>query len=393
MNESSVGMSTAQVALPERERSGSVREEDGVKPLSLSAVEHCLLLVAVLLLLAFMHWAQAFLVPLLFGTLLSYTLNPAVDALSRWRVPRAAGAILVLGTFSTACGALVYALSDDAVALTELVPHAATKIRAIARDQRVDGSPKPLANLQKAATELERAALEAAGGPGPVRPSVSNSQLSGTVQQWMVAQASHVVRACVEFGTALLFAFFLLVAGDAFRRKVARLAGPSLARRRVAIETLNEVDMRIQRYMATIAITNALIAVGTWGALAALGLEHALFWGVLAGLLHIIPYVGSSFAAAAVGVVALVQFDDPYQIALCVGAVLLVASLIGLVFTTWLQARACRVNNVVIITGVLFFGWLWGGWGLILAVPILTTLRTIAESLEQWRPLAEFLSE
>ncbi len=368
--------------------------ENEAKAVSLTTVELCLVVLAVLLTLAFMRWAEAFLVPLLFGTLLSYTLNPAVSALERWRMPRVGGAFIVLGIFSAACGTLVYALSDDAVALTELVPQAATKVRMIARDQRSDGSAKPLANLQKAATELEKAAAEAAGAAAPgVRQTPANSQVSGVIQQWLVAQASHAVGAVLQFGTALLMAFFLLVAGDAFRRKVARLAGPSLARRRVAIEMLNDIDTRIQRYMATIAVTNALIAIGTWAVLAMLGLQHALFWGVLAGLLHIIPYVGTSIAAVAVGVVAMVQFDDPYQIAFAVAAVLVVAALIGVVFTTWLQARACRVNNVVIISGVLFFGWLWGGWGLILAVPILTTLRTVAEGIAQWRPLAEFLAE
>jgi predicted PurR-regulated permease PerM len=156
---------------------------------------------------------------------------------------------------------------------------------------------------------------------------------------------------------------------------------------------LNDIDTRIQRYMGTVALTNALIALGTWAALATLGLQHALFWGVMAGLLHIIPYVGTAIAATAVGLVALVQFDDPWEIAAAVGSVLVIASIIGVIFATWVQSRACNVNNVVIIAGLLFFGWLWGGWGLILAVPILTSLKTISDGIAEWRPLAEFLAE
>ena len=363
---------------------------------SLTVVEICLIVTCVLLTLAFVHWAEAFIVPLLVGVLLSYTFDPAVSALARWRIRRVVGAIFVLGTFSAGCGALVYVLSDDAAALTELVPQAAAKVRSMIHSERGRHGQKPLENLQKAASELEKVAAEATGAappagkqsPPPLKPAAQ-----GTVQQWLVTQLSHLATVLVQLGTALLIAFFLLVAGDAFRRKLARVAGPTLARRRIAITVLNDIDTRIQRYMATVALTNALIALCTWLALAMIGLQHALFWGVVTGLLHIIPYIGASIAAIAVGLVALVQFDGAWPVVFAVGSVLVIASLIGVIFTTWVQSRACNVNNVVIIAGLLFFGWLWGGWGLILAVPILTSLKTIADGITEWAPLAEFLSE
>lgn len=371
---------------PESPPSGTDRE-------SLTLMEICVVVSAVLLGLAFMRWAEAFLVPLLVGVLLWYTFDPVVTVLERWHVQRVLGTLLTLGAFSAGCGALVYALSDDAAALTELVPQAASKVRSIVRSGSATQRQKPLANLQKAASELEKAAAEAAGVPPPtaVKPARTSSASPDVVQQWLMAQVSQVATVLVQLGTALLIAFFLLVAGDAFRRKVARVAGPTLARRRIAITMLNDIDTRIQRYMATIALTNALIALATWMALLAIGLQHALFWGVIAGLLHFVPYVGTAIAAIVVGLVALVQFDDPWRIGLAVGAVLVIATAIGVVFTTWVQSRACRVNNVVIIAGLLFFGWLWGGWGLILAVPILTSLKTIAEGIAEWSPLAEFL--
>ena len=363
---------------------------------SLTVGEICAVVVAVLLTLAFTRLAEAFVIPLLVGVLLSYTFAPAVTALQRWHVQRAVGAALVLGTFSAGCGALIYVLSDDAAALTELVPQAAAKVRTMIHAERGKPRPKPLENLQKAATELEKFAAEATGASTPQgRQAAAPAKTAGTgpVQQWLVVQLSHLATVIVQLGTAFLIAFFLLVAGDAFRRKLARVAGPTLARRRIAITMLNDIDTRIQRYMATVALTNALIALCTWLALALLGLQHALFWGVMTGLLHIIPYVGASIAAAAVGMIALVQFDDPWHAVIAVGSVLVIASLIGVIFTTWVQSRACNLNNVVIIAGLLFFGWLWGGWGLILAVPILTSLKTIADGIEEWAPLAEFLSE
>ena len=371
-------------------------EDSAVSP-SLTVLEICLVVICVLLTLAFARWAEAFIVPLLVGVLLTYTFDPAVTALQRWRIQRVVGALAVLGTFSAGCGALVYVLSDDAAALTDLVPQAASKVRSMLGSERGRQSQKPLANLQKAASELEQAAAEAAGTPPPTPAKqaapAAKSAAPGPVQQWLIAQLSDAATAVVQLGTALLIAFFVLAAGDTFRRKVARVAGPTLARRRIAITVLNDIDARIQRYMGTVLLTNALIALGTWAALAMLGLQHALFWGVMAGLLHIIPYVGTAIAATAVGLIALVQFDGTWQVAAAVGAVLVIASIIGVVFATWVQSRACSVNNVVIIAGLLFFGWLWGGWGLILAVPILTSLKTIADGIAEWRPLAEFLAE
>lgn len=357
----------------------------------LTTTEFCLVLLGALAVLGFMHWAEAFLVPFLLGILISYTFNPAVSALQRWYVPRALGAALMIGAVASAGAVLAYSLADDVIALTELVPQAASKVRAMARGNT--GS-RPLINLQKAATELERAASEATGGPTarPPQPAPVSS-FSDRLKNWLLEQTSHAAQFLVQISTAFLIALFLLAAGDAFRRKVARLAGPSLARRRVAIEGLNEINKQIQRYMATTAATNALIAFATWAMLAAMSLQHAVFWGVAAGLLHIIPYVGSSITALAVGIVALVQFGSLLTAAAVAVGVLVIAALIGVLFNAWLQARACKVNTVTLLIGVLFFGWLWGGWGLILAVPMLTALKAIAERVAPWRPLAEFLCE
>jgi predicted PurR-regulated permease PerM len=344
--------------------------------------------------LAFMRAAEAFLIPLLFAILLSYTFAPAVSALERVRLPRSLGALLILLLFGASTVALVYALSKDFGKLTELVPQAAAKLRLVLREQ-TSGAPKPLENLQKAATELDKAAAEATGStPAPAAPKVARTEgsVAAGVQQWVIARTTQVAATVVQIGTAMLIAYFLLAAGDEFRRKIARLAGPSLARRRVAVSVLNEINVQIQRYMAVTVLTNCFIALLTWGVLAYLEIEHALFLGVFAGVAHFIPYIGSWIGAAMVGVVALVQVGDPQRAIYIALGVLAVITLIGFVLTTWLQSRASRVNAVVVVAGVLFFGWLWEGWGLILAMPVIVAVKSIADGIEPWQPLAEFLS-
>ena len=131
----------------------------------------------------------------------------------------------------------------------------------------------------------------------------------------------------------------------------------------------------------------------TWGFLAAIGVERALLLGAMAGLFHIIPYAGSALAATAAAVVAMLQFSDLQQVALVVGSVLGIAAVIGLGVNTWLQAYTLRMNSAVVIVGLVFFGWLWGAWGLFLAVPLLAALKAIADRIPQWQLIAEFLGE
>jgi predicted PurR-regulated permease PerM len=114
-------------------------------------------------------------------------------------------------------------------------------------------------------------------------------------------------------------------------------------------------------------------------------------WGVVTGVLHIIPYAGTVVAAGAVGVAALVEWGTLADTMLAMGAVILIAEAIGLGFATWLQGRSAQMNPVATFVGVLFFGWLWGAWGLLLGMPILAVLKTIADRVEAMKPLSEML--
>jgi predicted PurR-regulated permease PerM len=194
-----------------------------------------------------------------------------------------------------------------------------------------------------------------------------------------------------EIVFALLLAFFLLASGDTFRRKVAKLAGESLARRRVTVEVLNEIDSQVQRYLWTLLAVNTLIALATWGALAVLGLPNAGMWGAITGVLHVIPYAGAAVATFGVGVAMFLHSGSIASSVVAMSAVVAIATLLGIVYLSWLQGRASRMNAVAVFVGVLFFGWLWGGWGLLLGLPILAVLKSISDRVESMRPVSELL--
>lgn len=358
----------------------------------LTAVEMSQIVLAVGAGLLLLHWSKSFFAPLLFGILVSYALRLPVNALEQKRLPRALAAAIMLCIATAVTGSVAYSLRGDTLDLIEQLPETASRIRSRLQGDPWTG-PGPLAKIGRAATELEKAATEVAGGTAVTRSPATQGDSPGFVKRFLLIQTSDALRALLEVASGLLIAYFLLTAGTAFRRKLTRLAGPSLTRRRATIEMLNEIDDRIQRYMLVMIATNVLIGLVTWGFLAAIGVERALLLGALAGLFHIIPYVGTALAATAAAVVGLLQFSDLRHVALLAGGVVGISALIGIGVNTWLQAYALRMNSAVVIVGVLFFGWLWGAWGLFLAVPLLAVLKTVADRIPQWQLIAEFLAE
>ena len=358
----------------------------------MTALEMSQVVVAIGAGLLLLHWSKNFFAPLLFGILVSYALRLPVNALEQKRLPRALGAALVLCTATALTASVVYSLRGDTLELIEQLPDVASTIRSRVQDNPWTGSG-PLAKITRAATELEKAATEVAGGTAPSRSPSSQGTGLGFVKQFLLVQTSSAATTLLQVASGLLIAYFLLTAGSAFRRKLTRLAGPSLARRRATVDMLNEIDTHVQRYLLVMIATNVLIGLATWGFLAAIGVERALLLGAMAGLFHIIPYVGSALAAAAAAAVGMLQFSDLRHVGLLVAGVVGIATLIGVGVNTWLQAYALRMNSAVVIVGVFFFGWLWGAWGLFLAVPLLAVLKTVADRIPQWQLIAEFLAD
>jgi predicted PurR-regulated permease PerM len=332
--------------------------------------------------LALLRWAEAFFIPVVAGILLAYALRPVVVALERLRLPRSlsASAVLVL-VVAALCGG-IYVLSDDFERAVATLPDAARKIRLVLEESRRE-QRSPIAHVQRAAEELEQAAFEQ---PGPKqtaarRPAAPAAEpgVALQVQQFVLKQAASALAVLSQLGLAVLLAFFLLLAGDSFRRKLMHLVGPSLARKRMTIEMLEEIDVHVQRYMFVTMVTNVAIAVAVIALAAAFGLDNPVAWGIAAGLLHLVPYAGAALAAVALAIGGLLQFGTPASAALLGAGTLVIAVAIGMVFQTWLQSRASQVNAVAVFVGLLFFGWLWGAWGLVLGAPLISIAKTIAD--------------
>ena len=357
-------------------------------------LEAAIVVIAFSVAIALLRFAEGFFVPLLVGVLTSYVLGPVVTGLQRVHVPRAIGAAIVLGAISAIGAGGIYALSDDAARFADQLPATAKKLRQLMH-QRLGDKPNPLASVHKAATELDQAAKEASGttvvaAAAPVGPDAGGV---ARLESYLMAGTSGALLQISELVLALLLAYFLLAAGDTFRRKLTRIAGPSLARRRITVEVLDEIHDQVQRYMLILLVTNALIGIATWALCAAWGLESPGLWGVVAALVHVIPYAGSAILAVAAGVAALIQFGSLTNGVLLAASTLVIATLIGIGLNTWLNSRFTRMNPVLVFGSLMFFGWLWGGWGLLLALPLLAVIKAISERIEATHAIAELMRE
>ncbi len=347
-----------------------------------------LVIIALVVSLVAIRVAAPFLIPLVVSLFLSYTLSPLVGRLQAWRVPRVVGATVVMFGFVALCAAAVYRAGSDAGDLLELLPQAVEKVRvSLAAWQRA--GVNPLHHVQETAAELEKLAVAAqpANSQPPVKAATSPAL---DLRSIVVGGTGTAIVAAGQVVSVLFLTFFLLIAGNLFRHKLIQVVGHSLQRRKVTLRILDEVHRLNQHYFVVILGVNLAIGVATGLAMRAIGVDRALVWGVAATVLCIIPYLGAAALAAAAGLAAYVQLGGLTSALLAAGIVLAIAGVLGIGLQTWLMGRAARMNAPAVFVALLFWGMLWGGWGLLLGVPIMLAVKTACDhvpSLRGWGAL------
>jgi predicted PurR-regulated permease PerM len=333
-----------------------------------------------------LHWARNFFVATLLGVLIAYGLDPIVSLLSRLRVPRWAGATLTMVALCGVLGVGTVALGGQFRAVVEDLPNAVKRMTAHVGG----GDPGTLEKLQSAAREIEKAAERATGASSPPARVVA-APPGFSLSSFLLGNLLDVASFGGYAVMVLFLAFFLLLAGDAFEVKMLRIAGPSLERRKVTRKVLKDIHDSVQNFLLVLVGTNALLMVLSWAAFWTIGLDNAGGWALVAGLLHLIPYVGSVMLAVLLGATAYMQFGDVQTALVTVLASLAIATVAGLLLATWMAGRLSRVNTAAMFVALLFWGWLWGFWGLVLAIPLTVTAKVAAELIEPLHPVAELL--
>ena len=350
-------------------------------------------ILAVCAFIVLLKYMQDVFVPLVVSGLIFYALDPFVDALQKWKLPRAVGAALVLVTALAGTGAGAYALSDDALVLFEKLPSAARRLRSAIRPGP-GGLTGVLGRVQNAATELDQTAAEATATPAPrgvVKVQVEEQGLRATDVIWWGSLG--MVKAAGQALMVFFLAYFLLLANDLFKRKLVVHLGDTLSKKKITVQMLDEIGGRIERFLLVQVFTSAVVATATGLALWVLGVEQAAVWGIAAGLFNSIPYFGPVIVTVGLSAISFVQFGTLSMMGAVAGTALLITSLEGWLLTPTLMGRAAQMNQVAVFAGLIFWSWLWGAWGMLLAVPMMMIIKTVCEHIEDLHPVADLLGD
>ncbi len=189
----------------------------------------------------------------------------------------------------------------------------------------------------------------------------------------------------------VFFVFFLLASGDLFKRKLVKLVGPSLEKKKITVQILDDINTQIARFLLVRAITSIAVGVATWVAFRMIGLEQAGVWAILAGVFNSIPYFGPVIVAAGTAVVAFLQFGTIPMTLYTSGISLVITSVEGWLLTPWLTSRTARTNEIAVFVGLIFWTFVWGVWGTLLAVPMLVAMKACCDRIEDLKPVGELL--
>jgi predicted PurR-regulated permease PerM len=307
----------------------------------------------------FLRVAAELFIPIVVAVLASYALEPIVRRLHAIRVPRVLGAGLLLAALVTGAGTLLYAIRGDIAEVAAALPRAMRRLGEWMGAGTV-------------AREAERT----------VRSPETIQQAAG----WVAAAAGQMT-------IVVFLTYFLLIAGQHFKRRFVELAGPRLERQRITVKVLDDINEQIQRFLLVQLFTATIVAVATWLALAWAGIEQAAVWSILAGIFNSIPYFGPVIVSGGLFGVAFLQFGEPLAALNISLLALAITSVEGWVLLPLLLGKAERMHVVVVFIGVLVWTWIWGPWGTVLAVPMMTAIKSIADHVEPLKPVSRLLAE
>lgn len=354
-----------------------------------------LIVLASIATLYFIDWAQPVLLPLVVAVLISYALDPLVSLLDRIRIPRPLGAAIVMASLIGICVAAGAPLKQEAMAMLDKIPVAIQEFQRKEARSR-DTEESIMEKAQTAAKQIEETAAKDQQDAVSRQPGITPVRVVDKpmdIQAYVIKGSPAALILISQFFSVLLLVFFLLAVGSLYRRKVVRISGPSFGRMRKAARIMDDLHHQIRRFLFVMVIGALFVGILTWLAFLGLGVEQAALWGVVAGIASGVPYLGPFLVFIGSGVAGFLQFGALDNAAIIAGTSLLITSIQGNLLTPWLTSYISSLNAVAIFIGLLFWGWLWGPIGLIVATPILMITKSVCDHVVNLRPIGELLGK
>jgi predicted PurR-regulated permease PerM len=327
--------------------------------------------------LAALYIASSIILPVVLAFVLNLLLQPAVRLLERLRLPRAIGALLAILLIIGALVGLVAALSVPAASWAKRLPEGIPRLEA-----HLVVLKGPIQALQSVIQQAEQVADD---------PAQKGSSIAVRRDFGLTGALFAGMRAVLDgLFTTVLVLYFLLVSGDTFLRRIVEIL-PNFGEKRQAVDISQQIQEDVSAYLVTITAMNAAVGIATAAAMYLCGLGDPLLWGATAFLLNYIPILGPLFGIVMFLLAGLLSFESLW-LSLLPPAIYFGIHLVeGETLTPMLLARRFTLNPVLVILSLLFWFWMWGVPGAVLAVPMLAIVKIISDRVRPLKALGHFL--
>jgi predicted PurR-regulated permease PerM len=326
-----------------------------------------------------MYFAAALIMPIVLALLLSLAFSPVTSFLERLHVPRAVGAMLVMLTVAAVMVAGVYSLASPAAKWLEKAPSELQKM-----EYKLAWVKEPIRKIEATREQFEDLA---GASDTDATAAAESSQPSFSLISAVLTRTPDVL-----FGIAvmLILLFFLLASGDAFLKKLVRIA-PSLRDKKRVVETARDIQQHVSVYLGTITLINIGVGIVISMGMYALGMPNPILWGTLAGVLNFIPYLGVAISIVVVTFASLLTFETIGQVLLPPALIFAVNVVEGQFLTPIVTGRRLALSPVAIFISLVVLGWMWGIIGVLIAVPVLATIKLVCDQIEPLSSIATLL--
>jgi predicted PurR-regulated permease PerM len=331
-----------------------------------------------------LYFARAVFLPIVVAILLNFLLAPLVRYAKKFHIPESISALLVIVVFLGAIGYGFYSLSGPA---SEWLDKAPQNFSQVAKKIEVVKKPieESMKNLFSIRHQLEESAKITNGEVSPI-----------TIRPAFMTNFNVIFTSTGEFFVQLSMIFFilyfLLASGDFFLIKTVEIQ-PTLKKKKEAVFIAREIKNEITNFLLIKTLTGLGLAAVIGVVMYFLGMPNPLLWGILAGVLEFIPYIGVMVGTFLCAIAALFAFDNMSQILLAPISFFTIASLAGNFIVPLILSKSLTLHPVIIFVGVIFGGWMWGVIGALIAVPLLSILKIFCNNIPALTPMSKFLGE
>jgi predicted PurR-regulated permease PerM len=341
-----------------------------------AAVSFLLAGILTLLILGALYFTSEVVLPIIFAFVLHLLLHPAMRVLTKLHIPKSISALLIILVLFGALGVLGSTLSGPTAGWIAKAPESLPLL-----EKRLSVFREPIDKVQKATKQVEKITADPAPEAREVAvkgPGLGSLLLSGT-RNFVVGLV-----------TTIVLLFFLLISGDLFLRRLVEIL-PTLSDKKKAVEIAHEIQRNISGYLMTISLMNAAVGLATGVATYFCGLSDPILWGTLAFALNYVLIIGPLTGVGVLFLAGLLTFDTIWQALLPAGIYLAIHVIEGESITPLLLARRFTLNPVLIVLSLIFWYWMWGVAGALLAVPMLATFKIVCDRIGPLMALGHFL--